>query len=67
MKKDNRTTWRTRADVARATKANVKQEAKAMRHRKKLLARMAWEKAEIKRIIAERGLEEEAKEAGHEA
>lgn len=63
MKKDTRSTWRKRATQARATKANVNQATKALRHRKKVLAKMAWEKAELKRIIVERGLEEEAKEA----
>lgn len=60
MKKDNRSLQRVKATVARATKRNVKQEAKAHRHNVKLTAKLAWEKAKLLKLISEKTLVDEA-------
>lgn len=57
MKKDTRSTWRVKASAARAAKSAANQADKALRHRKKLLNKMAWEKAKMAKIIEEKTLE----------
>ena len=59
MKKEKRSQLRVKATVAKATKRNEKQEAKALRHRMKLIARNAWEKARLDKVIAEKTLNDE--------